>query len=47
MMATTCEQQTLGILETTGLTPGLVALDVMGKTAEICVLQAFASCRLN
>ena len=39
-MAPMFEQQTLGILETTGLTPGLVALDVMGKTAEIRVLQA-------
>jgi carbon dioxide concentrating mechanism protein CcmO len=32
--------QSLGILETTGLTPALVALDVMSKTAEIRVLQA-------
>ena len=30
----------LGILETTGLTPAMVALDVMGKSANICVLQA-------
>jgi microcompartment protein CcmL/EutN len=30
----------LGILETTGLTPALVALDVMDKTARIRVLQA-------
>jgi carbon dioxide concentrating mechanism protein CcmO len=39
-MATTFEQHALGILETTGLTPALVALDVMSKTAEIRVLQA-------
>lgn len=32
--------QTLGILETTGLTPAMVALDVMEKTAAIQVLQA-------
>ena len=30
----------LGLLETTGLTPALVALDAMAKTAEIRVLQA-------
>jgi microcompartment protein CcmL/EutN len=30
----------LGLLETTGLTPALVALDVMAKTASIRVLQA-------
>ena len=30
----------LGLLETTGLTPALAALDAMGKAAEIRVLQA-------
>jgi microcompartment protein CcmL/EutN len=30
----------LGMLETTGLTPALAALDVMAKTASISVLQA-------
>jgi len=30
----------LGLLETTGLTPALAALDAMAKTAEIRVLQA-------
>jgi carbon dioxide concentrating mechanism protein CcmO len=39
-MATMSGQQTLGILETTGLTPAMVALDVMDKTARIRVLQA-------
>jgi carbon dioxide concentrating mechanism protein CcmO len=39
-MAMTAGQQTLGILETTGLTPAMVALDVMDKTAQIRVLQA-------
>jgi microcompartment protein CcmL/EutN len=32
--------KTLGILETTGLTPALAALDVMAKAAEIRVVQA-------
>jgi microcompartment protein CcmL/EutN len=32
--------QALGLLETTGLTPALVALDAMEKTADISVLQA-------
>lgn len=32
--------QSLGILETTGFTPALVALDVMHKTAEVTVYQA-------
>ena len=30
----------LGLLETTGLTPALAALDAMGKAAEIVVVQA-------
>ena len=33
-------RQTLGILETTGLTLAMVALDVMDKTGQIRVLQA-------
>ncbi len=33
-------QQTLGILETNGLTPAMIALDVMEKTADVRVLQA-------
>jgi len=32
--------QALGILEVTGLTPALVALDRMDKTAGITVVQA-------
>jgi len=36
----TIANDALGILETTGLTPALVALDVMDKTARIRVLQA-------
>jgi carbon dioxide concentrating mechanism protein CcmO len=39
-MTTPSGLQTLGILEAAGLTPALVALDVMDKTAEIRVLQA-------
>ncbi len=39
-MVKTVAQPALGLLETTGLTPALVALDVMSKTAEIHVLQA-------
>jgi microcompartment protein CcmL/EutN len=30
----------LGLLETSGLTPGMVALDTMAKTADVRVLQA-------
>ena len=33
-------QQSLGMLETTGLTPALAALDAMAKAAEIRVVQA-------
>ena len=32
--------EALGLIETTGLTPALAALDVMGKTAQVRVLQA-------
>ena len=32
-------EQALGMLETTGFTPAMVALDTMDKTATICVLQ--------
>jgi carbon dioxide concentrating mechanism protein CcmO len=39
-MPTASRLQPLGILETTGLTPAMVALDVMEKTATIRVLQA-------
>ena len=35
-----CVTETLGMLETTGLTPALAALDVMEKTAHIRVIQA-------
>lgn len=34
------QNKTLGLLETTGLTPALVALDAMEKAASISVLQA-------
>ncbi len=39
-MAVANTQQSLGILETTGFTPAIVALDAMEKAADVQVLQA-------